>query len=816
MFRKKYKYDYDADFDAGDTGFNVPLPPPPPVTRVDYLLALCLGVFVTFFGLILSPAGLHPSAWLDCAQAAGLRPPTNFFPGIWRVCAHALYTACGISTAETIIAVLGKVSLGFIAATGYLSFRAFLALMIRKLPFDGYWNKRLARALAVICAFALACADPIWSVCQAFTTQTFLVVLFMASTMLWIRFLRDGKLSAAYLAMFLSGLFTAETPLGVILMAVCWFLHILLLRNGFLAHVETVNLFIRHNSKWYLTFCGAIGFFIGVAINVLGFIAMDGLAAHGVTVGDIPLKFGIQYYSLAMQAASMAGWILGLGMAVVPFALVLTLVHRATDVEHFLKYQVGIVFFALGCCAYSQLASLQPLWFWTWIKSPVMVKSPLLLAAFSFMSALTLLCALAVLCVDVFCRDNRRIAQQYDPDSSGTDKKSKLKFFLRLEILVLLLALLVGGIVPARIQSTTAKMLAIMRDYVREIVTEAGDAKWIFTDGAFDCAIELEAAKRGKTLICIPLLPGPGARSLAAINQTMLDDEDRLSAQYGGPNLLRTWERDKPARMADSAVQLLFEVWKRSGKAYPPVSGVLARAQGQMTPAELTAGIRQGHALAAQILDLYAAGGPAKLAGRYVNDIFLIMQWRLARLARVRAEIFDFAGQTEASLAEVQISDKLDDRNESLRRIIKNMTRLRELTMHQVTPREGLQRALARADFAIARHYAEPILTADPDDPSANFGMGMSYFMEEQWTRAEEYLRRCLVRNPKEPAVWNNIAVVKLRIGHLDEAKEHALKALEIIPDSVEVKDTLAQIEKAIQIAATNTTETVAVEIEEK
>ena len=59
-------------------------------------------------------------------------------------------------------------------------------------------------------------------------------------------------------------------------------------------------------------------------------------------------------------------------------------------------------------------------------------------------------------------------------------------------------------------------------------------------------------------------------------------------------------------------------------------------------------------------------------------------------------------------------------------------------------------------------------------------------------------------RNDKEPAVWNNIAALQLRTGRFDEAKKNALKALELLPDSVEIKDTLKQIEKAMKDAATN------------
>ncbi len=805
MFGRKYRYDFDAEYEENENGLNAALPPPAPVTRADYVLAAVLGVLTTVFAWLLFPAGLHPSAWIDCAQAAGLRPPADLFPGIWRVFAHALYSAFGVGAAGRLIALGGKISLGLIAAMGYLSFRALLALLIRKLPSDGFWNHRLARAVSLLAAFALACSDPIWMVCQAFTAQTFLVLLFVLMTMLWIRFFRDGKLSAAYAAMAVTGVFASETPLGFLLLIVFWLLYVLLLRHGFLVQVELVNLFVKQNSKWYLTFCCAAGFLFGVTANVLGFIAFDGLAANGLSLGDLPLRYAVRVWGQTVSAASAGGWIIGSGLALMPFVLVLALVHRATDVEHFLKYQVGLVFFGLACVSYSQLASLQPLWFWTWIKAPVMVKSPLLLSVFAFMSAVSFLCSLAVLGVDAYCRNNRRLAQQLDPESvTDESAESSGRGFFRAVALVFLFALLVAGLVPGRIQPTTGRMLSIMRDYVREIVTEAGDAKWLFTDGAYDCAVELESARRGGNLVCISLLPGPAARSIHACQRTLPDQEDRLSAEVGGPNLLRTWERDKPGRLADSAFQLGFELWRRSGKAYPSVAGVLARADGAMPADGLDAAIRRGYVLAERVLSLYADGGPTPRAGRQVNDLFLFLQWRLARLARIRAEIFDTKGDTVRSLEEVRFSDSLDDRNASLKRIIDGMTRLKELTMRQMTPREGLQFALVRADFALARRYAEPILDADPDDPNANFGMGMSYFMEEQWGRAEEYLNRCLRRNEKEPAIWNNIAVLQLRTGRLEEARKNALKALELIPGSAEVKDTLAQIEKAIKAAQTN------------
>ena len=50
--------------------------------------------------------------------------------------------------------------------------------------------------------------------------------------------------------------------------------------------------------------------------------------------------------------------------------------------------------------------------------------------------------------------------------------------------------------------------------------------------------------------------------------------------------------------------------------------------------------------------------------------------------------------------------------------------------------------------------------------------------------------------------MWNNLAMIMLKTGHFDEAEKHAKKALELIPESAEVKDTLKQIRDARTEAA--------------
>lgn len=800
--RKKYYDDYEEE-EMDDNSISGTFIPPQQLGAVDYVLAAVLGSVAFVLLSLLSYGGLHPDAWNDCAIAAGLRPAQTIFPGFWRLIARCLYKALGIGGGGAMVSLLGKVVLGLVVALAYLTFKEILAILIRMIDSRALWGGKISRFVAALSALVFLGADPVWTLGYAFTPTLLNVFLFALSVFLLTRFLGSGRVSPAYWAMFVMGLFCAESPLGLILLFGFWIVFYVLLTKGGLFHVQLLEPLIQQSSKWFLTFFWAIGLLAGIAANVLGFIAMDGLDATGVTLGALPLAYVVQMWHTFVSAASVGAWIVGIGVAFLPFILGIAMLRRATDLEYFLSYHVGIVFFVIGCVAYSQVAALQPLWFWE-LSDSIRVGSRLLLFVCAYMSATTVLCALTVVAIDAYCRDHRRLAAQINPDLDESDDRPGSGGAVRNATFAFVSVLLLAGIAPGRIQPKTNRMLALFEDYIREILDESDGATWLFTDGAYDCALELESARRGGNITCVSLLPGPSARSGYALKCKMPDDEDRLSADVGGSNVLRTWQRDKPERIENCAMQLGLELWRvRSGKEYPPVSGVLARTKWPDAEAVKT-GIDRGYQLIERVLGFYTDGGPAKIAGRRVNDLFLFMQWRLARLARIRSEIFDRAGDVGRATDEMRIADALDDKNESLKRILEGMARLREHTMRQMTPREGLHFALVRADFMLARRYAEPILDADPDDVDANFGIGMSYLVQEQYSRAEEHLERCLKRNAKEPAVWNNIAVIQMRLGRYDEAKKNAQKALELMPESAEIKNTIQQIEKAAEDAAKN------------
>lgn len=315
-------------------------------------------------------------------------------------------------------------------------------------------------------------------------------------------------------------------------------------------------------------------------------------------------------------------------------------------------------------------------------------------------------------------------------------------------------------------RAAVAELQGVIDDYVREVVEEAKGVRAIYTDGAFDDDIRHEAKRRGVELEPVSVMASPHAL--------------RVAVKEG----------------EDVALQLGFELWKRDGKELPICSGVLARPLG-MPEEDRLRGVDVARQIGERIITLYEKGVVDFVDDKRTRERLLFVQWRIARIARMRAEREKRAGRQELAQKDVELSDRLDGYNAALKRILDNMEKAKERALQDMTPRERLQLALARADFKLARRFAEPILESDPDDPDANFAMGMYFYEQKQWTRAEEHLRRSLVKKPRQPAIWNNLGMVYMHLGRHDEALKCAKRALEIIPESAEVKDTIKQIEEA-------------------
>ncbi len=816
MKKRRYGEDFDEDYEDEDQpaiSKSREVAPISELDKLDYLLAAILGVISVALLSVLAFPGLSPDVWDDAVVGAGLRPTAAIFPGFWRVIARGLYSINGVGLGNVLLLWIGRIALGLTVGFAYLLFRSILSLTIRRRLSFAHRRFVVVRGGAFLGAVAFLCADPIWRVGQAFSPSGLLLLISVFAAYQFFSFLQHGRLREVNLSMFLLGLLSSDTPMGFALTAVCWGVYFMALRYAAISMgMALLNPIVEQRSKWHLTFLWALGLILGIAANCASFVWLDGLAAAGLGGGDVPLLYATRWWNQFIHAASGLGWVLSLGICVLPLIVAGVLLPRAVDEEQFLPYHTGAVFFVTGMLSLAQLAALRPLWFWTWHVD--ISVTPYFLQILMLLSSMTLVFAMAVMGVDAACRDHERLANERFANLNGDEDDDDVPVRQVEEpssykghgtvVLIVVPILLLAAVVPGRWQGTTRQMLQMLDEYVEEVVRECGPVNWIFTDGAFDPGLELAAAERGQKLRALSLMSGgtPYEQYIRLNGET--DKEDMLALKTGAPMTLRTWMKDKPERMKLAAIQLGFEIWKRNGLELPICSGVLSRPIG-MSVEDCAAGVARTKDLGERILSFYAAGGNPVRAGNRIRDLFLIMQWRIARLALMRDMRAGRVGDPFVGVKDVKTDSKsdgefakhLDAVNESVKRIQESMARARAKALNAVTPRESLQMALARADFTTAQHYAAPILDAKPNDLNALFGMGMSFYVKGQFARAEEYFNRYLKLWDKEPAVWNNLAIIMMKTERFDEAEKYAKKALELVPESAEVKDTLKEIQEA-------------------
>ena len=317
------------------------------------------------------------------------------------------------------------------------------------------------------------------------------------------------------------------------------------------------------------------------------------------------------------------------------------------------------------------------------------------------------------------------------------------------------------------------QMYGVVADFVRETVAEAGKARTIFTDGIFDEEIRDESRRVGMSLA-----PRSMMRSGNRLLESFVDEmtNGTAVAQFGLEHL-------KHVGAAQSAVY----------------SGVLFRCGKTHDSAAFQKGAVEAERLAERILALQKRNVVDGLMDDEMKKKFLAVQWRIACIARARSECERSSGQVEQAKHSMSIADKLDECNSAVKKVKKALEEARAKAESEMTPRERLKLALARADFEKAQKDAKVILETDPNDLNANFAMGMWHYQGRRWTDAEKHLFKCKAARPDDAAVWNNLAMVYLNMKRYADARVHAQKALALMPGSKDIGDTIKRIEKAIE-----------------
>ena len=772
------------------------------------LYVLLFGSAVAVLAWVWQFDSVPPDLAEHLSVAAGLRPPTGTTALLWQYIAAPLCRNLGLQTAETVLRMAGHVSLGVLAVLTILLFEMLVPVSLRRGEHVVWWWRAWVRIVLFQGSAIFCCSYPVWRTFGWFSPSALQALLVVLTTICVVIYFKVGRRPPLFAAFAIIGLLTADTPVGAVILF--GLIALLYLRWRLFGRqmdvVKLENPLANALLPWRLTLSFLGGVIVGTVLEVYAFGQLDGLVAFGwKSWSDYALALPLRYLKALLNACSPAGIFIFLVVAVCPVLVELGFIKRATDDEKHLEYFDGLMF--LVCCliAFSQLTGANQLWFWTWAGEHGCVRDDVLKCVAVFLCSLAVLWALSVFTIELYLRNFRRITTlrfQDAAESAGAAEAfaslNRVQRIVR-TVFFFLPVLILGCVIPFRAQRLERAMLGVVSDAACETAEECRDVKYLFTDGGLDAAVELAAAEKGGHLTALSMMGGSeDSREIYLRTRGVTNAEDKVLLKSGAPDVLRTWVRTRPDKAKDYAVQIGFELWQRHGRPMPACSGLVARPEG-LSPEEATRGAEAARALARRVLAIYEWGNPDGTVDRSLRNAFLFAQWRLAILARHRANAYDEAGERELAMEDTQLADELDRKNAALDNIRATMAWASKRKLERMTAREGLRRGLSRADFALARPFALSVLDVSPDDPSANFAIGMDFFVQGQYVRAQTYLERCLKSRPNDPAVLNNLAQCHLRRGDPKGALPYAERALEILPNAHEVRRTVERIKERLK-----------------
>ncbi len=755
-------------------------------TWKDCLIAAGIGFFVFCLLALFSYPIAVPAAWAPLAEATGIVPPDAPLPGIWRMFASCLADVVGMGGVDRALVWLGHAAVGICTACAYLIIgNVMLPLEQLAQRRNVEWSRHVLYLITAFGALLFAFSDPVWRMGQTFLPTTLALLLTLVALLLYILFVRTGRLLLVGLSVAVLGVLAGENAAGMffgVLVLVATYFGAVLDQSA--AQLTLANLVVRFVSMWWLIGVFVLGYLLTITVNCCWFAWHGGLEAHGWKVVDLIVHVLHQNSQQVTGAATPFAWFVTFFLVFLPFGVMIYLLRRASDEDKFLRYGDALLIFSGGAISFLPLSGWQSFWFWTWSIVHRAI-SDYLLGVLMLLNVLTVVFAVCVFCCELFFRNYRRLASQKFPDDSeeaaaqrALGAISRLRRLFRRLFWCILAALLLA-VLPRLPVTTERELLGIVDAYLEQVVDEAGDAEVLFTDGRLDRGVELRAAARGKKLVALSFMENNSVYRQKRRQRAARDAEDHDMLAFGAADLLRAWAYTKQDRLPTMATQIGLELWKQQGQVMPVCAGLLARTVGLDAEA-VARGRERAWALAERILAVRKRDlDLSTCADRLLGDLVPYMQWRVAWFCHRRSEQADHAGDLALAEQEEAHGMALDEVNPALNRIRRRTDGLTVWQTGRLMPREGLRIGLARMDFMLARQYARQVLQADPDYSPANFAMGMSFLKEEQYNKAASYLRRCVEKNPNDVSAWNNLAVVYQRQGALDEAQAAAERAVE-------------------------------------
>lgn len=794
------------------------------IDKADLWLAAL--VFLVVVGLIstLSFRSLHPDFWGPAAVALKTRPPELPVQGVWTFFVRTLCGFLGVDTGLFVLRALGWLMGGVLAAIAFVLLRAAFSTRCALMPNELAPIIGRLRALSFVGALVFACSDPVWRMCQFFTGDLLHIALAGLSVCSFWLYWRTGRLSLFCLSFVFSGILTAETPVGLVFSVGCFLVNeIARIKFNMTPHesasfsravqvgasdadpgdidnevAQEVGMTEASLENW--AFC-VFFFFSLICVLLLDgwlFRIMGGMEVKHLGGWDYPMILASTWIGRVKNVISSDDLLAASAFSLVPFMLARSLMPVATNAKNRLAFPLGWLVSAMGVVAYTQLGPWSKLWYWSWDVWRAAVPSSTVQVVLAFFAAAAVTASFEVIC----CACRRRILGVDTIAVAESPLHVRLRVFGTCVLAVAAIAVTALGVV-GRIQPDVNRRLSVVDAYARQMAGDIGDARWVFTDGAYDDCLRILLRKAGREALPVSVMSGHRPYETYLRACAAQDAEDVPMLEASGAEAFRFWVSEKPAHMEKTAVQVGFDVLRKCKFRPPRTAGLVMRTaltdedEKAFETADMQAALFSTNALST------LAQAPGLFGGfdRAVNEKIDFMLWRLARMAEQRAFRASRMENAEAQVAFRRQAKALDDANRSLQVLKGKLERLKQSEGVVLTPREGLEVCLKRADFNLARHYAEMVLRVDARDPTAAFALAMWLLENHEYARAAKYFELSLERRPDELASLNNLALSYFKQDAFDKALETATRAAKLYPESKDVQGNLKRIRKAAEQA---------------
>lgn len=787
----------------------------------DLLCAVVVAGITVAFQFFWSYPIVHPVHWEWASLATWTRPPEGPVQSLWMAFASLGCRVFGVDGGLALMRGFGHLAVGLLSVLVYYFLRFAFSQRFALPPEELEPCVTRLRLVTVAGALVFAFSESVWRQGQFFSSDLMRILLVATAVVCYLVYRRRGSLVWYGFAYLFAGVLSAETPIGIMLALGFFVAGIFHRLHGYLpfrmelidrdpridefsdgSTIHDIDDEIVNETRQVSTslenwsFC--LFYFMPFMLTLLAeawlFGRFGGMEVKRLGNWDYPMIFMSSWIGSVRNAISVDSILIASALMLLPFLVAFLLLPLATDSKCRLAFPVGGLIVMMGIGAETQFGPWAPFWYWTWggRETGLMPGAVQMLMAYFGAAAVT--GGLHVLT----CASRRRVLGVDTLLVAETSLHARLRKFGALLVILLTLSL-VGSSVAGRRQTFLRAKLAAMGEYVRLQARHAAGTRWLFTDGSFDDALRVAFRRVGATTRPISVVSGhdPYETYLRSVEAQDLEDVPMLEAS--GSEALRFWVGEKPGHLARSAAQVGYRALNKAKGRRPRTAGTALRVarspDDQLLFSKFDAETRD---FSRRVLRLVGLPHGA-LDGRdlAVDRKFDFLLWRLARMADQRARGCSIAGDAEGERREHELSADLDRFNVSLRTLASTLERLRPTEGVVLTPREGLHIALRRADFELARRYAEMVMRVDPDDEQANFALAMWALETHDYLKAVRHFEAAIRRNPSDSTLLNNVALAYLKAGRRHEALEKAEAARKLLPDSEVVKRLIDEIKKA-------------------